>query len=172
MEEAGLDIITDGEIRRESYSNRFATALDGVDIDRVGQMQDRTGKMHPVPRVVGPVRRKFPVQLDDARFFLANARRQTVLSVPGPFTMSQQAHNDYYSSDADMALAYAGAINEEIKDLHEAGIDIVIIDEPYMEARAEAAPDRGLKFIPREQAFGKLKNVCVAAQRLRAAYAG
>ncbi len=283
MEEAGLDIITDGEIRRESYSNRFATALEGIDIDHVGQMKDRTGKMHPVPRVVGPIRRKHPVQVEDARFLLTNAKRLTMLSVPGPFTMSQQAQNDYYPTDADMALAYAAAINAEIRDLHAAGVDIVIIDEPYMEARADAAreygvaalkkaiegvsgktavhicfgygqkvsnkpdqyhfltemkdvpcdrisietaqsgldcsvlkslpnhnimlgvlnlgtqdidsvdeivarveralpyidkdrvilaPDCGLKYIPREQAFGKLRNMCAAAERLRGKYAG
>jgi len=144
MELAGLDIVTDGEIRRESYSNRFATALDGIDLDRVGQMRDRTGKPHRVPRVVGPIRRKHPVQVEDARFLLANTDRVTMLSVPGPFTMSQQAQNDYYPTDADMALAYAEAINGEIRDLHAVGIEIVIIDEPYMEARADAAREYGV----------------------------
>jgi 5-methyltetrahydropteroyltriglutamate--homocysteine methyltransferase len=144
MEEAGLDIITDGEVRRESYSNRFATALDGVDIDNPGMAMDRTGKMHEVPRIAGPIRRRHPVELEDARFLLANTDRVTMISVPGPFTMSQQAQNDYYQSDADMALAYADAVNDEIRDLHAAGVDIVIIDEPYMEARADAAREYGV----------------------------
>jgi 5-methyltetrahydropteroyltriglutamate--homocysteine methyltransferase len=144
MEEAGLDIITDGEVRRESYSNRFATALDGVDIDNPGKAMDRTGKMHDVPRIAGPIRRRHPVELEDARFLLANTDRVTMISVPGPFTMSQQAQNDYYQSDAEMALAYADAVNDEIRDLHAAGVDIVIIDEPYMEARADAAREYGV----------------------------
>lgn len=144
MEEAGLDIVTDGEIRRESYSNRFATALEGVDIDNAGKAMDRTGKMHEVPRVVGPVRRKHAVEVDDARFLLANTTRTTMISVPGPFTMSQQAENDYYDSRADLALAYADAVNAEIRDLHAAGVDVVIIDEPYMEANADAAREYGV----------------------------
>jgi len=144
MEEAGLDIITDGEIRRESYSNRFATALNGVDVENAGKAMDRTGKMNEVPRVVGPVSRKYPVELEDAKFLLANTDRETMISVPGPFTMSQQAQNDFYESDADMALAFAEAVNAEIKDLHETGVDVVIIDEPYMEARADAAREYGV----------------------------
>jgi len=144
MEEAGLDIITDGEIRRESYSNRFATALDGVDIENPGKAMDRTGKMHEVPRVVGPIRRRYPVEVEDAQFLLANTDRVTMISVPGPFTMSQQAQNDFYESDADMALGFAEAVNSEVRDLHSAGVDIVIIDEPYMEARADAAREYGV----------------------------
>jgi len=144
MEEAGLDIITDGEIRRESYSNRFATALNGVDVENAGQAMDRTGKMHEVPRIVGPISRRHPVELEDAQFLLANTDRETMISVPGPFTMSQQAQNDYYEGDADMALAFAEAVNVEIKDLHATGVDVVIIDEPYMEARADAARDYGV----------------------------
>jgi 5-methyltetrahydropteroyltriglutamate--homocysteine methyltransferase len=144
MEEAGLDIITDGEIRRESYSNRFATALNGVDVENAGKAMDRTGKLNEVPRIIGPISRKYPVELEDAKFLLANTDRETMISVPGPFTMSQQAQNDYYESDADMALALAEAVNVEIKDLHETGVDVVIIDEPYMEARADAARDYGV----------------------------
>jgi 5-methyltetrahydropteroyltriglutamate--homocysteine methyltransferase len=144
MEEAGLDIISDGEIRRESYSNRFATALEGVDVDHPGEMLDRTGKPHAVPRVVAPVRRTGPIELEDARFLLANTQRTTMISVPGPFTMSQQAQNDYYPTSADLAMAYAEAVNAEVKDLHDCGIDIVIIDEPYMEARPDAARDYGI----------------------------
>ena len=149
MEDTGLDIITDGEIRRESYSNRFATALGGVDIDNAGQAMDRTGKMHEVPRVVGPIQRLRPVEVTDAEFLLANTQRTTMISVPGPFTMSKQAQNDYYTNDADMALAYAEAVNAEIKDLHAAGVDIVIIDEPYMEARADAAREYGVAALQR-----------------------
>jgi len=144
MEEAGLDIITDGEIRRESYSNRFATALNGVDIDNAGKAMDRTGKMHDVPRVIGPIVRRHAVEVEDAKFLLANTRRTTMISVPGPFTMSRQAQNDFYPSDAEMALAYAEAVNAEILDLHAAGVDIVIIDEPYMEARSEEAREYGV----------------------------
>lgn len=149
MEEAGLDIISDGEIRRESYSNRFATALDGVDINNAGQAMDRTGKMHEVPRVVGPIRRKHAVEVEDAEFLLANTDRATMISVPGPFTMSQQAQNNYFSTDAELALAYADVVNAEIKDLHASGIDIVIIDEPYMEARADAAREYGVAALQR-----------------------
>ncbi|MCC7258656.1 MAG: 5-methyltetrahydropteroyltriglutamate--homocysteine methyltransferase [Gammaproteobacteria bacterium] len=149
MEDAGLDIITDGEIRRESYSNRFATALEGIDLDNPGKAMDRTGAMHEVPRVVGPIRRKHPVEIEDARFLVANTTRTTMLSVPGPFTMSQQAQNDYYPSDGDMALAYADAVNAEIRDLHAAGIEIVMIDEPYLEARSEAAREFGVAALQR-----------------------
>ena len=144
MEEAGLDIITDGEIRRESYSNRFATALNGVDVDNPGHAMDRTGKMNEVPRVVGEISRKHAVEVEDAKFLLANTDRRTMISVPGPFTMSRQAQNDFYASDAEMALGYAGAVNAEIKDLHAAGVEIVIIDEPYMEARSEEAREYGV----------------------------
>ena len=149
MEEAGLDIITDGEIRRESYSNRFATALDGVDIVNAGKAMDRTGKMHEVPRVVGPIRRKQAVEVEDAKFLLANTTRTTMISVPGPFTMSQQAQNDYYENDGDVALAYAEAVNAEIKDLHATGVDIVMVDEPYMEARSDAAREFGVAALQR-----------------------
>lgn len=149
MEEAGLDIITDGEIRRESYSNRFATALNGVDIDNAGKAMDRTGKMHDVPRVVGPISRRHAVEVEDVKFLLANTRRTTMISVPGPFTMSRQAQNDFYSSDAEMALGYAEAVNAEILDLHAAGVDIVIIDEPYMEARSEEAREYGIAALQR-----------------------
>jgi 5-methyltetrahydropteroyltriglutamate--homocysteine methyltransferase len=149
MEDAGLDIVTDGEVRRESYSNRFATALDGLDIENAGRAMDRTGKMHEVPRVVGPISRRHCVEVEDARFLLANTTRTTMISVPGPFTMSQQAQNDYYASDADMAMAYAEAVNAEIRDLHAAGVDIVIVDEPYMEARYEAAREFGVAALQR-----------------------
>src|SRR6202049_4067923 len=131
QERAGLDIITDGEMRRESYSNRFATALDGVDIDNPGTALDRSGHPNPVPRVVGKIHRRHAVEVRDVEFLRANTDRMIKITVPGPFTMSQQAQNDYYSSDEEMALDYAAAVNEEIKDLFAAGADIVQMDEPW-----------------------------------------
>ena len=145
QERAGLDIVTDGEMRRESYSNRFATALDGVDIDNPGTALDRTGHPNPVPRIVGKVRRKHPVEVDDVEFLRANTDRVVKMTVPGPFTMSQQAQNDFYKDEGEMALDYAAAVNAEIKDLFAAGADIVQIDEPYMQARPEKARQFGLE---------------------------
>jgi 5-methyltetrahydropteroyltriglutamate--homocysteine methyltransferase len=145
QEAAGLDIITDGEIRRESYSNRFATALAGVDIDNPGTALDRSGHSNPVPRITGKIRRKHPVEVEDARFLRANTSRWIKMTVPGPFTMSQQAQNDYYRSEAEAAMDYAVAVNEEIRDLLAAGADIVQIDEPYMQARPEKAREYGLE---------------------------
>ena len=135
QEEAGLDIITDGEIRRESYSNRFATALEGVDIDNPGTALDRSGHPNPVPRIVGRVRRKHPVEVDDLLFLKRHTDKRVKMTVPGPFTMSQQAQNDFYKSEEAAAMDYAAAVNQEIKDLFAAGADIVQIDEPYMQAR-------------------------------------
>jgi 5-methyltetrahydropteroyltriglutamate--homocysteine methyltransferase len=149
QERAGLDIITDGEARRESYSNRFATALEGVDIDNPGTALDRSGHPNPVPRVVGKVRRKHPVQLRDLAFLLANTDRPVKMTVPGPFTMSQQAQNDAYASEEELALDYAAAVNEEIKDLFGAGADVVQIDEPYMQARPEKARQYGVAALSR-----------------------
>jgi 5-methyltetrahydropteroyltriglutamate--homocysteine methyltransferase len=149
QERAGLDIITDGEIRRESYSNRFATALDGVDIDNPGQALDRSGNPNPVPRVVGRIARKHPVEVGDLEFLKANTERRVKMTVPGPFTMSQQAQNDFYASEAEMALDYAAAVNQEIKDLFAAGADIVQIDEPYMQARPEKAREYGIDALNR-----------------------
>src|SRR5436190_22154509 len=117
QEHAGLDILTDGEERRESYSNRFATALDGVDIDNPGTALDRSGHPNPVPRVTGPIRRRHPVEVDDLNFLRAHTSRSVKITVPGPFTMAQQAQNDYYPSTEDLALGYAGAVNEEVRDL-------------------------------------------------------
>jgi 5-methyltetrahydropteroyltriglutamate--homocysteine methyltransferase len=144
QERAGLDVITDGEMRRESYSNRFATALEGVDIDNPGTALDRSGHPNPVPRVAGKVRRKHPVEVDDVKFLRANTTRPIKITVPGPFTMSQQAQNDFYKTDEEAAFAYAAAVNAEIKDLFAAGADIVQIDEPYMQARPEKARQYGL----------------------------
>ncbi len=145
QERAGLDIITDGEMRRESYSNRFATALDGVDIDNPGSALDRSGHPNPVPRVAGKIRRKHAVEVNDVKFLRAHTSRMIKMTVPGPFTMSQQAQNDFYSDEEEMALDYAAAVNAEIKDLFAAGADVVQIDEPYMQARPDKARKYGLK---------------------------
>jgi 5-methyltetrahydropteroyltriglutamate--homocysteine methyltransferase len=139
QELAGLDIITDGEMRRESYSNRFATALEGVDLDNPGTALDRSGHPNPVPRVTGRIRRKHAVQVKDVEFLRRHTDKTIKITVPGPFTMAQQAQNDFYESEEEMALDYAAAVNEEIRDLFAAGADIVQIDEPYLQARAEKA---------------------------------
>jgi 5-methyltetrahydropteroyltriglutamate--homocysteine methyltransferase len=149
QEQAGLDIITDGEIRRESYSNRFATALEGVDIDNPGSALDRSGHPNPVPRVVGKIRRKHPVEVQDLVFLKKNTSKLVKMTVPGPFTMSQQAQNDYYKSEEEAAMDYAAAVNAEIRDLFAAGADIVQVDEPYMQARPEKARQYGLKALNR-----------------------
>jgi 5-methyltetrahydropteroyltriglutamate--homocysteine methyltransferase len=149
QERAGLDIVTDGEMRRESYSNRFATALEGVDIDNPGTALDRSGHPNPVPRVVGPIRRRHPVQVRDVLFLRANTDRMIKTTVPGPFTMSQQAQDDYYKDEAALAMDYAAAVNEEIKDLFEAGADVVQVDEPYMQARHEKAKGYAIRALDR-----------------------
>ncbi|PQA86418.1 uroporphyrinogen decarboxylase family protein [Hyphococcus luteus] len=149
QEQAGLDIITDGEMRRESYSNRFATALEGVDMENHGTALDRSGHPNPVPRITGKIRRKYPVQVEDVKFLRAHTDRKIKITVPGPFTMSQQAQNDHYEDEAALALDYAAALNEEIKDLFEAGADIVQLDEPYMQARPEKAREYGVKALQR-----------------------
>ena len=149
QEDAGLDIITDGEIRRESYSNRFATALEGVDLDNPGTALDRSGHPNPVPRVTGRIRRRHPVEVEDVKFLRSHTRKTIKITVPGPFTMSQQAQNDFYSSPEEMAIDYAIAVNEEIRDLFAAGADIVQIDEPYMQARPEKARSYGLRALNR-----------------------
>ena len=150
QEEAGIDIITDGEIRRESYSNRFATALEGVDLDNPGTALDRSGHPNPVPRVVGKIRRLRPVEVDDLRFLKAHTTRPVKITVPGPFTMAQQAQIDAYGGSRELAaMDYAAAVNEEIKDLFAAGADVVQIDEPYMQARPEEARAYGLKALNR-----------------------
>lgn len=144
QEKAGLDIITDGEMRRESYSNRFATALEGVDLENHGTALDRSGEPTPVPRLTGKIRRKHAVETRDVEFLRANTDRMIKITVPGPFTMSQQVQNEYYDDEAEMAHDYAVAVNAEIKDLFAAGADIVQIDEPYMQARPEKAREYGL----------------------------
>jgi 5-methyltetrahydropteroyltriglutamate--homocysteine methyltransferase len=149
QEEAGLDIVSDGEIRRESYSNRFATALEGVDLDNPGVGLDRSGHPNPVPRIVGKIRRMHAVEVDDLKFLRAHTDRQVKITVPGPFTMLQQAQNDFYGSEDEAAMDYAAAVNEEIKDLFAAGADVVQIDEPYMQARPEKARLYGLAALNR-----------------------
>jgi 5-methyltetrahydropteroyltriglutamate--homocysteine methyltransferase len=149
MELAGVDVITDGEMRRESYSNRFATALDGVDLDDPGVALDRTGHENPVPRVVGPIRRTRPVEVRDVEFLRAITNRRIKITVPGPFTMTQQAENDHYADERSLSLAYAEAVNEELRDLKAAGADVVQIDEPYLQARPEPAREYAIEAINR-----------------------
>jgi 5-methyltetrahydropteroyltriglutamate--homocysteine methyltransferase len=149
QELAGVDVVTDGEMRRESYSNRFATTLDGVDLDTPGVALDRTGHENPVPRVIGPIRRTRPVEVRDVEFLRSITDRRIKITVPGPFTMAQQAQNDHYASDRDLAFAYAEAVNEELRDLKAAGADVVQIDEPYLQARPEPAREYAVEAINR-----------------------
>jgi 5-methyltetrahydropteroyltriglutamate--homocysteine methyltransferase len=149
MERAGIDIITDGEVRRESYSNRFATALEGMDLDHPGTALDRTGHPNPVPRAVGPIRRTRPVEVRDVKFLRANTNRPIKATLPGPFTMSQQAQDDYYYDEEAFAMALAEAVNAEVRDLFAAGADVVQLDEPYLQARAEKAQRFAIKAINR-----------------------
>ncbi|HEV2228329.1 MAG TPA: uroporphyrinogen decarboxylase family protein [Steroidobacteraceae bacterium] len=150
QEDAGLDFITDGEIRRESYSNRFATALEGIDLDKPGVALDRSGHPNPVPRVTGAIRRRHPVGVRDLEFLRSHTKRHVKVTVPGPFTMAQQAQIDFYGGSRELAaMDYAAAVNEEIRDLFEAGADIVQIDEPYMQARPEEAREFGLRALNR-----------------------
>jgi 5-methyltetrahydropteroyltriglutamate--homocysteine methyltransferase len=149
IERAGIDIITDGEIRRESYSNRFATALEGMDLENHGTALDRTGHPNPVPRVVGPIRRTRPVEGRDVEFLRATTDRMIKATLPGPFTMSQQAQDDFYHDEEELAMALAAAVNEEVRDLFAAGADVVQVDEPYLQARAEKAHRFAIKAINR-----------------------
>jgi 5-methyltetrahydropteroyltriglutamate--homocysteine methyltransferase len=149
QEDAGLDIITDGEIRRESYSNRIATALEGVDIDNPGTALDRSGHPNPVPRIVGKVRRVRPIEVEDLLFLKKHTTRKVKITVPGPFTMLQQAQNDFYASEEEAAMDFAVAFNEEIKDLFAHGADVVQVDEPYMQARPEKARQYGIRALNR-----------------------
>jgi 5-methyltetrahydropteroyltriglutamate--homocysteine methyltransferase len=149
QEDAGLDILTDGEIRRESYSNRFATALEGIDLDNPRMVTGRAGRPNAVPRIVGPLRRKHAVEVDDVRFLRAHTAKPIKMTVPGPFTMSQQAYNEHYPDEAALAMAYADVVHAEIHDLFAAGADIVQIDEPYMQAQPEKAREYGLKALNR-----------------------
>jgi 5-methyltetrahydropteroyltriglutamate--homocysteine methyltransferase len=149
MVRAGVDVVTDGEMRRESYSNRFATALEGVDLDTPGVALDRTGHENPVPRVVGPIRRTRPVEVRDVEFLRGITDRRIKITVPGPFTMTQQAHDDHFGDARSVALAYAEAVNDELHDLKRAGADVVQIDEPYLQARPEQAREYAVEAIDR-----------------------
>ena len=149
QEEAGLDIVSDGEIRRESYSNRFATALEGVDIDNPGKGLDRSGHPITLPRIAGKIRRLHPVEVEDLLFLKRHTKKLVKMTIPGPFTMSEQAQNDYYQTGEEAAMDYAVAVNEEMRDLFAAGADVVQIDEPWMQARPEKARQYGLKALNR-----------------------
>ncbi len=149
QEELGIDIVGDGEMRRESYSNRLATALSGIDPQRHGTAIDRTGNANPVPLVSGPIRRLGPIEAQDAAFLRRHSTRPVKLTLPGPFTMTQQAENGYYPDDRALAMDYADAVNAEIRDLFAAGVDVVQLDEPYLQARADAAQNYALEAIDR-----------------------
>jgi 5-methyltetrahydropteroyltriglutamate--homocysteine methyltransferase len=149
QERAGLDIVTDGEIRRESYSNAFANALSGLDSENPGTTLNRSGQPIPVPRVVAPIRRNQAVGVEDLRFLRGITDRAVKVTVPGPFTMAQQAQNDFYAREEDLALAYADVVREEVLDLFVAGADVVQLDEPWMEARPEQARRYGVETVSR-----------------------
>jgi 5-methyltetrahydropteroyltriglutamate--homocysteine methyltransferase len=149
MERAGIDIVTDGEMRRESYSNRFATALEGVDIENPGKTVNRSGGFSVVPRISGPVRRRGPVEIADLLFLKKHTTRKTKITLPGPFTMAQQAQDDHYRDEEALAMAFAAAVNEEVKDLQKAGADVIQLDEPWLQARPDRAARYGVKAINR-----------------------
>ena len=149
MERAGIDIISDGEIRRESYSNRFATALSGVDLDNPATVQGRSSGTVVVPRIVGPIRRLRAVEVRDVEFLRANTERTIKITLPGPFTMSRQAKNEYYKDEEELVMDYAAAVNEEVRDLKAAGADVIQLDEPWLQARAEEARRLALPAIDR-----------------------
>ena len=149
MERAGIDIVSDGEIRRESYSNRFALALDGIDLARPGSVVGSTGRATPVPLVAGKIRRRGPVELRDVEFLLAHARHATKITLPGPFTLSQQAENAFYGDEEEMAMDYAVAVNEELRALKASGVDVVQLDEPWVRTAPEKAARYGVKAINR-----------------------
>jgi 5-methyltetrahydropteroyltriglutamate--homocysteine methyltransferase len=149
MERAGIDIVSDGEIRRESYSNRFALALDGIDSDNPGHVGRSGGGTTPVPRVIGKIRRRGPVEVRDAEFLLAHATHATKITLPGPFTLSQQAQNAFYADEEELAMDYAVAVNEELRALKATGVDVVQLDEPWVRTAPEKAARYGVKAINR-----------------------
>jgi 5-methyltetrahydropteroyltriglutamate--homocysteine methyltransferase len=149
MERAGIDIITDGEIRRESYSNRFALALEGIDAEHPGEVRSQQGRVTPVPRVVGKIRRRGPVEVRDVQFLLSNTDRATKITLPGPFTLSQQAKNEFYKDEEEMAMDYAIAVNEELRDLKATGVDVVQLDEPWVRTAPDKAERYGVNAINR-----------------------
>src|ERR1700733_13137123 len=149
MERAGIDIITDGEIRRESYSNRFALALDGIDAEHPGEVRSQTGRTTPVPRVVGRISRRGPVELRDVEFLLRQTDRPTKITLPGPFTLSRQAKNEFYKDEEELVMDYAISVNEELRDLKASGVDVVQLDEPWVRTDPEKALRYGLPAINR-----------------------
>ncbi len=149
MERAGIDIITDGEIRRESYSNRFALALEGIDALHPGEVRSQTGRVTPVPRVVGKIQRSGPVELRDVEFLLRQTDRATKITLPGPFTLSQQAKNEYYKDEEEMAMDYAAAVNAELRALKATGVDVVQLDEPWVRTAPDKAERYGVRAINR-----------------------
>ena len=149
MERAGIDIITDGEIRRESYSNRFALALDGIDALHPGEVRSQTGRVTPVPRVVGRIRRRAPVEVRDVEFLLQQTDHSTKITLPGPFTLSQQARNEFYRDEEEMAMDYAAAVNAELRDLKATGVDVVQLDEPWVRTAPDKAERYGVRAINR-----------------------
>jgi len=149
MERAGIDIVTDGEMRRESYSNRFATALEGVDIENPGKTVNRSGGFSVVPRIAGPIRRRGAVEVRDVEFLRKHTKRKIKITLPGPFTMTQQAQDDHYKDEEALAMAFAAAVNEEMKDLRNAGADVIQLDEPWLQARPDRAARYGVKAINR-----------------------
>jgi 5-methyltetrahydropteroyltriglutamate--homocysteine methyltransferase len=149
FEQLGVDVITDGEMRRESYSNRFATALDGVDLERPGEVRGSTGRTTLVPRVAGPIRRREPVEVRDLQFLRANTNRPVKITLPGPFSLSVQAFDDYYHDPRALALAYADAVNAEVRDLFAAGADVVQLDEPWFRNAPDKAREFGVEVVRR-----------------------
>jgi 5-methyltetrahydropteroyltriglutamate--homocysteine methyltransferase len=149
MERAGIDIITDGEIRRESYSNRFALALEGIDAEHPGEVRSQTGRVTPVPRVVGKIRRRAAVELRDVEFLLRQTDRSTKITLPGPFTLSQQARNEFYEDEEEMAMDYAAAVNAELRELKATGVDVVQLDEPWVRTAPDKAARYGVRAINR-----------------------
>lgn len=149
QERAGLDIVTDGEIRRESYSNYFVLALDGIDVDNPGEALDRNGNPMPVPRVAGPIARRANILRRDAEFLRSATDRKIKVTVPGPFTMAQQAQNDHYATEEEVAFAFADVVRQEVTELFAAGVDIVQLDEPWMESRSEQARAYGIETLER-----------------------
>jgi 5-methyltetrahydropteroyltriglutamate--homocysteine methyltransferase len=149
MERAGIDIITDGEIRRESYSNRFALALEGIDSEHPGEVRSQAGRVTPVPRVVGKIRRRAAVELRDVEFLLRQTDRATKITLPGPFTLAQQAKNEFYADEEEMAMDYAAAVNAELRDLKASGVDVVQLDEPWVRTAPDKAARYGVRAINR-----------------------
>src|SRR6478736_5223139 len=149
MERAGIDIITDGEIRRESYSNRFALALEGIDAEHPGEVRSQAGRITPVPRVVGKIRRRGAVELRDVEFLLRQTDRATKITLPGPFTLAQQAKNEFYADEEEMAMDYAAAVNAELRDLKASGVDVVQLDEPWVRTAPDKAARYGVRAINR-----------------------